>query len=169
MVEATDELAKFKRIEADFVELERLDRLKNRGSLTSEDYDLWITYYISVLRLFEVEYTYALQERRTMRLPVGISVAFTHDGESCEATTVDLSVGGMAIPHQDGFDVGQEVMFKLNLGELVPTVELKAIVRRTSVTWDRIGFEFMDMSTGLLDSLESGIYGFVREKIQSAL
>ena len=116
MVEPTDTATKLKKIEADFVELERLDRLKNRGELGYDDYDLWVAYYISVLRLFDVEYGYALQERRSMRLPVNVSASFTHQGNSFDATTVDLSVGGMAISHRDGIYVGQDVDLALSLG-----------------------------------------------------
>jgi len=166
MVEPTDTATKLKKIEADFVELERLDRLKNRGELGYDDYDLWVAYYISVLRLFDVEYGYALQERRSMRLPVNVSASFTHQGNSFDATTVDLSVGGMAISHRDGIYVGQDVDLELSLGSSDTPIQLKACVRWASVLWDRIGLEFLDVSPDVLETLENGIYGFIRSKLQ---
>lgn len=166
MVESNDKAARLKKIEADFVELERLDRLKNHGELSEEDYDSWVAYYISVLRLFDVEYGYALTERRSMRLPIKAGISVTHQGKSFDATTMDLSVGGIAISHREGIDVGQDVELELSFGPSDAPLHLKGCVRWASAVWDKIGIQFVDVSGEVFETLENGVYGFIRSKLE---
>ena len=64
--------------------------------------------------------------------------------------------------------MGQDVELELCFEPSDAPLHLKGAVRWVSVIWDRIGIQFVDVPGEAFETLENGVYRFIRSKLEEA-